>query len=417
MIDRAAGVGRGARVKHSSMPRCSYVNCVMSIIFLDRNKLSPGYVPEVLPHRSAQMQTLRSVFIDSIRPGKESLPKAVQVIGGVGSGKTCTVTRFGEELQSEARKNGLQLRHVYVNCKLEGAKRILLYRNMLEKLSPGFPSRSLSSEEMLHQLTRLLAERRMYLLVTVDEIDYFCKKSDEPIVYDLTRLNEIYPGEPCRVIGTIFISRDTSFHSHLDPSEVSSLGRTYVEFERYDSSKVKDILDLRVAEAFHRGVIEEESVEYVSDVVSREPISGDIRVALDILLYAGIRAETEGCNTVRPEHFRFVLRQTHPYITSEDILRISENGRLVLLATIRALLANRSAYVDLGDVRDFYHIVCEEHQVQPVQNMENEMQDLIDRGLVTMKSLTQFGIVGATATDLDQFLSGLGQRIRDDIKT
>lgn len=383
----------------------------MSQIFLDRNKLSPTYVPEVLHHREGQMNLLNSLFQDSLRHPSEAQLRATQLIGGVGSGKTCTVIRFGEELKHKAAKRGVDLKHVYLNCKLGGSKKIILYRNMLEKVSRDIATRSLSSEEMLHRMMRHLIEEDRFLLITLDEIGYLLKRSEEPIVYDLTRLNEIFPGEPCRVIGTILISRDTSFHSYLDPSELSSLGRGYIEFERYSSDQIRDILSLRVEEAFQRGAVDEEILEFVSDVVSKKPINGDVRVALDILLYSGIYAEGEGYSNIRPEHVRYVLRQTHPYITTEDILNISDNGRLILLALTRALEASKSAYVGLREIREFYNVVCEEENFQPVSEVEEEVQDLIDRGIVTMKSLTKFGITGVTAKDLNQFLTGIRQRI------
>jgi orc1/cdc6 family replication initiation protein len=387
----------------------------MSQIFLDRSKLSPAYVPDVLPHRDIQMKLLHLLFQDSLRHTNEAQPRATQLIGGVGTGKTCTMTRFGEEMKREADKKSINLTHIYVNSKLEGTKKILLYRNMLDKVSRDIATRSLSSEEMLHQMMRHLIDEDRFLLITVDEIEYFYKRSDEPIIYDLTRLNEIFPSEPTRVIGTVFISRDTSFHSHLDASELSSLGRSYIEFERYDSNQIRDILSLRTDEAFQRGAVDEEILGFISDFVSKEPLNGDIRIALDVLLYSGIYADAEGYKTIRPEHVRHVLRQTHPDITTEELFKVSENGRLVLLALIRALETSRTAYVSLRDIREFYNLVCEEQNSHPVSDIEEELQDLIDRGIVRMKSLTQFGIVGVTAKDLDRFLTGIRQRISNGV--
>ena len=383
----------------------------MSSIFVDRSKLSPNYVPEILPHRDRQLKMLFSLYEDSLKHRDEVYLRPTQLIGGVGSGKTCTAIRFGEELELKAAEEGIDLEHVYINCKLEGSKKILLYRNLLGKVSREIPTRSLSTSEMLHELMRYLIDNDKFLLITLDEIGYLLKKTDEPIIYDFTRLNEIFPSEPCRVIGTIFISRDLSFHQYLDASELSSLGRGYIEFERYNSEQIRDILVLRVDEAFRRGAVDEEIIEFISDVVSKPPINGDVRVALDILLYSGLYAEREGYSSIRPEHVRMVLGETHPFITSEDILGISENGKLILLALTRALEANRTAYVSLREIREFYHLVCEEENVHPVEEVEEEIQDLIDRGIVVMKSLTQFGITGVTAKDLDRFLTGLREKI------
>lgn len=62
----------------------------MSHIFLDRSKLSPTYVPEELPHRTNQMKLLHSLFQDSLRHPKRTQLRVAQIVGGVGTGKTCT---------------------------------------------------------------------------------------------------------------------------------------------------------------------------------------------------------------------------------------------------------------------------------------------------------------------------------------
>jgi len=85
------------------------------------------------------------------------------------------------------------------------------------------------------------------------------------------------------------------------------------------------------------------------------------------------------------------------------------------LALTRALEASKKPYVSLRDIREFYPIVCEEHNTRPITEIEEEVQDLIDRDIITMKSLTQFGIAGVTTKDLDTFLTGLRQRIHSGI--
>jgi hypothetical protein len=65
-------------------------------------------------------------------------------------------------------------------------------------------------------------------------------------------------------------------------------------------------------------------LDFVSDVTARPPINGDLRVALDLLLYSSMLAEREGYDRVLPEHVRRVLGETHPSITTEGILYLSD---------------------------------------------------------------------------------------------
>ena len=88
-------------------------------------------------------------------------------------------------------------------------------------------------------------------------------------------------------------------------------------------------------------------------------------------------------------------------------MNLSSDGRLVLLALVRGLKANESAYISLRELRKFYNIVCEEYNVKPVEDFEAQVQDLIYRGIIDMKSLMEIGISGAALIDLEKFLNNL----------
>jgi len=53
-------------------------------------------------------------------------------------------------------------------------------------------------------------------------------------------------------------------------------------------------------------------------------------MGLDLLLYAGILAKNEGYDRVLLDHVRRVHGKTHLGITTEDILYMDEDERLVL---------------------------------------------------------------------------------------
>jgi cell division control protein 6 len=385
-------------------------------IFRDVDKLSPRYVPKILRHREDQMKLLSSLYASALDNIEKRYLQASQLVGPVGTGKTSTAIRFGEMLEEKASKRKIKLKHVYLNGKMEGASRYTLYRSLLADVAPKISTRSLSPEEMLRQLVKYLQDEDQYLLITMDEIGYFCKHSKEQLVYNLTRLNELTIPKPSRVIGVMFIARDPSFHERLDPSELSTLGRLIVQFPRYSEQQIKDILEVRVGEAFKPGRVSDDLLDFVSDVTARPPINGDLRVALDLLLYSGMLAEGEGYDRVLPEHVRCVLGETHPSITTEDILYLSDVGKMILLGMVRALKAGKVPYVGLREIREDYLVVCEEYGVKPVKEVEEEVQELIDRGIVDMKSLTKFGISGVPTEDLERFLNGIMQRLKNGLR-
>ena len=376
----------------------------MSLVFRDRGKLSPRYIPERLPHREKQLESILSIY----RPCLENVGGAhlqpVQLIGGVGAGKTCTAMRFGSILEAEASKRHVNLKHVYVNGRVDGANRYTIYRRILEEACPQVSSRGLSPEEMLVQMVKQLRLEKKYVIITFDEVDHFIKRSNEHVVYDLTRLNEVSPGEPCNVLGVLFIARDPSYRSLLDPAEVSTLGLLSINFPQYNAEQIRDIIAERVDLAFKPGAISEEVLDFVSDVAAKPPANGDARFALDLLLYAGNLAENMGCERVQPDHVRRVYGEICPGISSADVSSLSRNERLVLLGLARALKSSKTPYASLRQIREHYSVVCEEYGFKPSEKFEENLQRLIDMGFVEMKSLTQIGLL-VQAENLDRFLT------------
>jgi len=391
--------------------------CLSShLVFKDRNKLSPHYIPRRLPHRDQQMSLLDSIYGNMIGDIRNAYPRFTQIIGDTGTGKTCTTMKFGEQITKRAKNEGVNLKHVYINCKVDGATRYVLFGNLVKKVTPQISTRSLSAEEMIRQLVAYLKTAGEFLIVSFDEIDYFIQTNPrEHIIYDLTRVTEMHPGEPSPVIGEIFIARNLKWHERLEPGERSTLGMGIIEFPRYRTQQVRDILEDRVEEAFNPGVVEEDTLDLVSDITANAPVNGDIRVGLDLLYYSGNLAENQGFDKVLPDHVRRVFSETNPTITSEDIMNLDENARLILLALVRSLQANKSAYVGLRDIRKGYGVICEEFNVKPVEKIEEHVQDLVYRNIVDMKSLTELGISGASLIDLEKFLNNLIQRLRQDL--
>ena len=387
-----------------------------SLVFKDRNKLSPHYIPKRLPHRDQQISLLDAVYGSILRNIRNAYPRFTQIIGDTGTGKTCTTVRFGEQISERAKKEGVNLKHVYMNCKVDGTTRYVLFGNLVRKVTPKISTRSLSPEEMIRQLVEYLKAEGVFLLATFDEIDYFIQTNPkEHVIYDLTRTTEMSPGEPSQIIGEIFIARSLKWHDRLEPGERSTLGMGIIEFPRYTSSQVREILEDRVEEAFHSGAVDEDTLNLVSDITASPPVNGDIRVGLDLLYYSGNLAENQGLNKVLPDHVRKVYGETNPTITSEDIMNLNENGRLILLALVRSLRADKSAYVGLRELRKSYELICEELNVKPVERFEETVQDLVYRGIIEMKSLTELGVTGASVIDLEKFLNNLTQRLRREI--
>jgi len=387
-------------------------------IFADKEKLLPRHIPAVLRHRERAMQMLQALFDDFLDHPGETYQRVAQLLGPTGTGKTCTISTFGIQYQRRAKAKGISLQYVHVNCKLEAKTLFALYQSLLKQVSPEVQARGQSTGEMLRTLVQVLRSEGRYLLLALDDVDNLIRRSkkDEPeggVVYDLTRLNEFYPGEHQHVVGVVFIARDSAFRSLLDPSERSTLGNIVIRLSSYDSDQLKDILSDRVNEAFVHGTLSEEIIEYVADLTAEnEHNPGDCRFALDILLTSGFIADYERSSSVSVEHVRRAVAETFPGISSEDLLVLEEHGLIVLTSAVQALQSRKTPYVPLKNVHDYYRVHCEECEIKPLSysRFKEVVFDLNAVGAVDYRRDKGVNIAGASLDDLSRVLKTLERR-------
>ena len=375
-----------------------------SPIFRDRSKLSPRYIPANLPHRERQMEQIHYVFRDSYL-APDRFPLAVlQIIGPAGIGKTSTVLKFSKLLEQDFVRNRLAIKIAYVNLKLQGGNKYAIYRLLLERIAPELPAQGLSAEEMLRYLLRYLHENRIHALIILDEIDYLIKSTkDSSIIYDLTRLNEFDPDKPCNVKGVIFIARSTEFYTRLDQAELSTLGRVPIEFPMYSIKQISDILASRSAEAFNPKAIGSDIIDETSKITISPGVNGDVRYALDLLLYAGNLAESQGTGRINLDQIRKVHGQINPSITTEEVEGLSKSQIFTLMALVRALRIKKKQYVELKEIRLRMSELSEEFKLKKL-DIEDSLHDLQLRKMIEIRSLKEIGIHGASLQELEPIL-------------
>ena len=381
-------------------------------VFKNRDSLFPRHIPTSLPHREYQIRMLHDLFTDFLEKPKESYQRIVQVLGPIGSGKSCTAYRFGIELEREAKAHKIPLRVVHVSCKLGVDSRYALYQTVLQKVAPDIASRGYSTNEMLRQLVYHLKDTSEYLLLTLDDVDYLIRMSKEKkeeggVVFDLTRLNEMFLGEYQQVVGVIFIARDASFKKLLDPSEVSTLGNVVIKMPSYSIKELSDILKKRVEIAFKPNTVEDAIVEFVAELAAGKSYNpGDCRFALDILLTSGLVADAEMSDYVTLEHVRKAASESFDGISSEDLITLDEHAMLTLIGSVQALGFYKTPYVSMKDVYEYYVLACEGREVEPLSysKIRDYVKDLHFRGLVNYNPEKGISIIGASVEDLSRVL-------------
>jgi archaeal cell division control protein 6 len=375
-----------------------------SKIFLDRSKLSSRYIPNELHHREKEMSLLQTMFKDSYIKPDEFIFSTPQIIGRSGIGKTSTILKLSNILENEFMKSGLTLKVAYINLKLQGGNKYAVYRFLLEKIAPELPSQGLSAEEMLRYLLSYLYENKLYTLIILDEIEFLLRSNkDSGIIYDFTRLNEFDLSRHCNVIGVIFIARSTDFHDKIDSSELSTLGRLPIEFLPYSLEQISDILLTRSSESFNSNVVGTDIIDEVSLITTSSQIGGDVRYALDLLLYAGNLAEANGSDRITLDQIRKVHGYNQPSITIEDLTELPKNHLLTLMAILKVQNRRKKQYIELKEIRIFALELADEHKIKKFE-FEDYMNDLLDRKIIEMKSLKEIGMNITSLIELEPLL-------------
>ena len=375
-----------------------------SRIFFDRSKLSSRYIPNELHHREKEMSLLQTMFKDSYIKPDEFVFLTPHIVGRSGIGKTSTILKFSSMLENEFKKSGLTLKVAYVNLKLQGGNKYAVYRFLLEKIAPELPSQGLSAEEMLRYLLSYLYENKLYILIILDEIEFLLRSNkDSSIIYDFTRLNEFDLSRHCNVIGVIFIARSTEFHDKIDSSELSTLGRLPIEFKPYSIEQISDILVTRSSESFNPNVVGTDIIDEVSLFTTSSQIGGDVRYALDLLLYAGNLAEANGGDRITLDQIRKAHGYNHPSITIQDLKELPKNHLLTLLAILKVQNRRKKQYIELKEIRNFALELASEYKIKKF-DFEDYMNDLLDRKIIEMKSLKEIGMNITSLAELEPLL-------------
>lgn len=327
-------------------------------VFRDVSVLSFDYVPEELPHRENELKKLASIFKPVL---SSQVSQNVLITGKVGTGKTVSAKYFCKHLSEFSRGEGKIIDFVLVNCRKQSTESLAMLR-IVNHFDPNFPSRGFSVTDMLKTVRRAVDEKRMHLIIILDEVDVLIKRAGTDLIYNLTRFDEENM-ERRGSISLIMISQRYALDM-LDPASLSTFKRSnVVEMSPYSQKELKDILAKRAELAFHSKVVDETIIELISDIASE---SGDARFAIELLWKAGMIADDEGEECITPEHVRAAKAETHPFITEDRLLELGNHQKFILIAV--AELLRSDAYTTTGDLEEQYKVICEEFETKPVSH-------------------------------------------------
>ena len=330
-------------------------------VFRDETKLDINYVPYRLPHREKEQHLLMEFFRFMLR-FPEKMAQRVIITGDVGTGKTVLSQRFGADITREAKKIGINLRYVHINCREYRGSLFLILHHAVTVFHPTYPRRGYSAEELLSALLQILDEENAYIILTLDEFESLIEREGSEAVYKLTRLQEIRPSKPQR-LSLICIMRNLKAIERLDASTRSTLQLNIIRLEKYSKQQLADILNDRVSSAFKPLVVSEETVSLIAELAFSE--NGNARFAIELLWRAGKYADAEDLGAVTPECVREAVSSIIPTVRKSELASLKPHEKMFLLAVARIFKESQRAFATLAEIEEAYAVVCEEFDERP----------------------------------------------------
>ncbi len=352
-------------------------------IFKDESKLFPEYVPSSLPHREEQIKLLATYLSGLLIPSSYAFYRVI-CYGPTGTGKTAVNKYFGKLIQNEAKKKGINLYYVHVNCHIERTY-FMIVKKIVEGLFPQIPKKGFSPQQLLEELLKYMEEEDIKILLCLDESDYLIR-TEPDILYSLTRLTEKEASK--NRISLVLILRDITLLYKLEESTLSTLQKNLIRFDPYTSAQLYTILKERCEEAFMPDTVGDETIQMISKIVGVDNNGkGDARFALEILWKAAKIAISSGEKKLTPEHVRKALSETYPSLNLEIINSLDKHEKILLKALAIALKEIKQSQINMGKLNKYYKLVCEEASEKPLKYTQlwTYLQRLKNKNLINIE--------------------------------
>lgn len=336
-------------------------------VFAHKKVLQMNYIPENIVHRDKLIESVAAVLAPALRSDR---PSNLFIYGKTGTGKTLVVRRVTESMLDVSSKTNVQLRVLYLNCKLKkiADTEYRLIAQLAREFGKAIPATGLPTDQVYTIFYEALDASEQIVILVLDEIDQLAKRAGDNLLYNLTRINGELKKAQLSIVG---ISNDLVFVDNLDARVKSSLSEEEILFPPYNAIQIKSILQERAKKAFCEDAIREGVLEKCAAYAARG--HGDARRALELLRIAGELAERKHCRYVEIKH----IDEAEEKIDRDRVFDITLNQpqqfRLVLHAVLE-LSPKRNVMVT-GEIYSVYEKLCKLLKLRPLT--QRRVSDII----------------------------------------
>ncbi|MFA6268370.1 MAG: AAA family ATPase [archaeon] len=310
-------------------------------VFLNKDIISPHYVPEKLPFREKQIDEITQSLSAVIKSAK---PNNLFIYGKTGSGKTSTVKHVLEQLDEYVKKNSLSSNSCYINCRSHSSK----YKVLLKALRSFYPEKDFlgySASFVYEKCLEFANQKKAHLILVLDEIDKV--KDIDDLVYSLSRGNDEVENGSITMIG---ISNNLMFKEKLDPRTKSSLCERELVFNPYNATELRQILTERCLIAFKPNTVSDPAISLASAIAAQE--SGDARTAVMLMQRAGEISDNEQITTITEVQVEKAKASVEEEIILSMISTLPQQQQLVLYAIAQLTTQKRGVRKVTGEIEE-----------------------------------------------------------------
>lgn len=349
-------------------------------LFKDRKVLQASYMPENISYRENEIKQVAGILAPSLRTEK---PSNIFIYGKPGTGKTLSIKYIIKNMLDISKRKNINLKIFYLNCKL---KRVAdteyrLIAQLTREFGGEVPATGLPTDEVYKSFLKYLEDKKILLIIVLDEIDQLVNKIGDEILYNLTRLNSELINSEISLVG---ISNDLVFADNLDPRVKSSLSEEEVVFSPYNALQLQKILKERAELAFKEKVLGDGVIEKCAAYAAKE--HGDARRALELLRIAGELAERANKKDVTLEYVDMAEEKIERDKIIDVVNSQPKQFKLTLYSILEMCMKEANKCIFTGDIYELYKEICFKTNERPLT--QRRISDII-------AELDMLGIVNA----------------------